>query len=110
MPNIRACIKESPGKVAYAEFAVPEPGPGQVLVRTTRTTICGSDIHMVDDFELIPPGMPMGHESTGIVEAVGDGRVDLTPLFTHDLSLADVARGYDIFRRHADGVVKIALR
>ena len=73
MPNVRACIKEGPGKVSYAEFAVPDPGPGQVLVRTTLTTICGSDIHMVDDFDMIPPGMPMGHESVGIVEAVGDG-------------------------------------
>lgn len=73
MPNVKACIKEGPGKVAYAEFAVPDPGPGQVLVRTTLTTICGSDIHMVDEFDMIPPGMPMGHESVGIVEAVGEG-------------------------------------
>jgi len=73
MTKIRACIKEGPGKVAYAEFDVPDPGPGQVLVRTTLTTICGSDIHMVDDFDMIPPGMPMGHESIGIVEAVGEG-------------------------------------
>ncbi len=73
MPSIRACIKEGPGKVSYSEFAVPDPGPGQVLVRTTLTTICGSDIHLVDDFDMIPPGMPMGHEAIGIVEAVGDG-------------------------------------
>jgi threonine dehydrogenase-like Zn-dependent dehydrogenase len=73
MPNVRACLKEGPGKVAWGEFAVPDPGPGQVLIRTTLTTICGSDIHMVDDFDIIPPGMPMGHESIGIVEAVGEG-------------------------------------
>jgi len=73
MPNVLACIKEGPGKVAYAEFAVPDPGPGQVLVRTTLTTICGSDIHMVDEFDMIPPGMPMGHESVGVIEAVGEG-------------------------------------
>ena len=53
MPNVRACLKEGPGKVVYSDFAVPDPGPGQVLVRTTLTTICGSDIHMVDD---IPEG------------------------------------------------------
>lgn len=73
MPNIRACIKEGPGKVSYSEFAVPDPGPGQVLIRTTLTTICGSDIHLVDEFDMIPPGMPMGHESTGVIEAVGEG-------------------------------------
>lgn len=73
MPNVRACIKEGPHKVSYSDFAVPDPGPGQVLVRTTLATICGSDIHMVDDFDVIPPGMPMGHESIGVVEAVGEG-------------------------------------
>ncbi|HXC50998.1 MAG TPA: zinc-binding dehydrogenase [Candidatus Limnocylindrales bacterium] len=73
MPNIRACIKEGPGKVSFAEVALPDPGPGQALIRTTLTTICGSDIHIVDDFDMIPAGMPMGHESIGIVEAVGEG-------------------------------------
>lgn len=73
MPNVRACIKDGPGKVSYADFAVPDPGPGQALIRTTLATICGSDIHMVDDFDMIPPGMPMGHESIGIVEAIGEG-------------------------------------
>jgi alcohol dehydrogenase len=73
MPIVRACIKQAKGEVSYSEFAVPDPGFGQVLVRTTLSTICGSDIHMVDEFDMIPPGMPMGHESIGIVEAVGDG-------------------------------------
>jgi len=79
MPNVRACIKEGPGKVSYADFAVPDPGPGQALVRTTLATICGSDIHIVDDFDVVPPGMPMGHESVGIVEAVGEGVETLRP-------------------------------
>ena len=73
MPNVKACLKEGSGLVSYADFSVPDPGPGQALIRTTLTTICGSDIHMVDEFDMIPPGMPMGHESIGIVEAVGEG-------------------------------------
>jgi alcohol dehydrogenase len=73
MPIVHACIKQGKGEVSYSEFPVSDPGPGQVLVRTTLTTICGSDIHMVDDFDMIPPGMPMGHESIGVVEAVGEG-------------------------------------
>lgn len=79
MPNVQACIKDGPGKVSYGEFAVPDPGPGQALIRTTLTTICGSDIHMVDDFDMIPAGMPMGHESVGVVEAVGEGVLTLKP-------------------------------
>src|SRR5690349_8455941 len=73
MPIVHACIKEGPGQVAWREFPVADPGPGQVLVRTTLTTICGSDIHIVDEFDMVPPGIPMGHESVGIVEAVGEG-------------------------------------
>ncbi len=79
MPTVRSCIKEGPGKVAWADVVLPDPGPGQALVRTTLSTICGSDLHIVDDFEMIPPGMPMGHEAVGIVEAVGDGVETLKP-------------------------------
>ncbi|MEO8539452.1 MAG: alcohol dehydrogenase catalytic domain-containing protein [bacterium] len=49
-----------------------QPGPGQALIRTTLSTICGSDMHIVDEMP-VPGGIPMGHEAIGIVEAVGDG-------------------------------------
>jgi alcohol dehydrogenase len=49
-----------------------QPGPGQALVRTTLSTVCGSDIHIVDELP-VPGGVPMGHEAIGIVEAVGAG-------------------------------------
>lgn len=73
MPKIRACIKEDTAKVALTDIDLPDPGPGQALLRTTMTTICGSDIHITDDIADVPPGMPMGHEGVGIVEAVGEG-------------------------------------
>jgi alcohol dehydrogenase len=73
MPKAKGCIKEDTGKVALAEYELADPGPGQVLVRPTLTTICGSDIHITDDIPEVPAGMPMGHEAVGIVEAVGDG-------------------------------------
>jgi threonine dehydrogenase-like Zn-dependent dehydrogenase len=73
MPRARVCIKETDRKVALADLDLPDPGPGQALVRTTLTTICGSDIHILDDIPEIPAGMPMGHEAVGIVEAVGAG-------------------------------------
>lgn len=79
MPIVRACIKEGPATVSWSDFALPDPGPGQALVRTTLTTICGSDIHMVDEYDMVPAGMPMGHESVGVVEAVGEGVETLRP-------------------------------
>jgi len=73
MPNVQVCIKEKQGQVGLTSMDIPDPGPGQALVRTTMTTICGSDIHIADDIPEVPDGMPMGHEAVGIVEAVGEG-------------------------------------
>lgn len=73
MPTIKVCVKDGPGKVALVEMPLPDPGPGQALIRTTMTSICGSDIHLIDEFPDIPAGIPMGHEAIGVVEAVGDG-------------------------------------
>ncbi|MBN9491839.1 alcohol dehydrogenase catalytic domain-containing protein, partial [bacterium] len=48
-----------------------ELAPGDVLVRTTLSTICGTDIHTIEAPDGI--GVPLGHEAVGIVEAVGPG-------------------------------------
>jgi len=73
MPQSLTCVKTGEGQIAMATIPYPdEPGPGQALVRTTLSTICGSDIHVVDDLP-VPAGVPMGHEAVGVVEAVGAG-------------------------------------
>ncbi|OAI38577.1 hypothetical protein AYO38_09420 [bacterium SCGC AG-212-C10] len=73
MPDSQTCIKTGSHQVAMTSIPYPgEPGPGQALVRTTLSTICGSDIHLVDELP-IPAGVPMGHEAVGVVEAVGAG-------------------------------------
>ncbi|MFT4572062.1 MAG: alcohol dehydrogenase [Hyphomicrobiaceae bacterium] len=77
MPNVKVCVKDGDGKVALVDMDVADPGPGQALIRTEVTTICGSDIHMLDDFPEIPAGLPMGHEAIGVVEAIGEGVVRL---------------------------------
>jgi threonine dehydrogenase-like Zn-dependent dehydrogenase len=55
-----------------------EPGPGQALIKTTLSTVCGSDIHIVDEMP-IPAGVPMGHEAVGVVAAVGAGVTAIKP-------------------------------
>jgi threonine dehydrogenase-like Zn-dependent dehydrogenase len=75
------------------EGSVTLPLDGSFIHRTFVTTLC-----------------PTGRKRFDyLLRLIGDGRTDLTPLFTHDMPLADVAKGYDVFRRHADGVIKIAL-
>ncbi len=73
MPRVSAGVKQGTGKVALTWIDLPDPGPGQALVRTSLSTICGSDIHIIDDIPEVPSGMPMGHEGVGVIEAVGEG-------------------------------------
>ncbi|MCC6418555.1 MAG: alcohol dehydrogenase catalytic domain-containing protein, partial [Gemmataceae bacterium] len=73
MPKSLTCVKTGEHEVAMAEVSYPdEPGPGQALIRTRLASICGSDIHIVDELP-VPAGVPLGHEAVGTVVAVGAG-------------------------------------
>lgn len=54
---------------------VPEPGPGQVLVRIEASGLCHTDIHAAHGDWPVKPTPPFvpGHEGVGIVEALGPG-------------------------------------
>lgn len=54
------------------EYELPEPGPGQVLMRVSKANVCGSDLHMWEGKHLFRDHV-MGHEMTGVVQALGDG-------------------------------------
>jgi threonine dehydrogenase-like Zn-dependent dehydrogenase len=53
---------------------VPDPrlwDPRSAVVRVTRASICGSDLHVVHGTVPIEPGVVIGHECVGVVEEVG---------------------------------------
>lgn len=54
---------------------IPEPGPGEVLVRLETCGLCHTDIHAAHGDWPVKPGLPFvpGHEGVGIVEALGAG-------------------------------------
>ncbi|MEB3372347.1 zinc-dependent alcohol dehydrogenase family protein [Saccharopolyspora mangrovi] len=63
-------------KVELREFPDPEPGPGEVIVQTRASGMCGSDLHVYRH----QPGGPatqgdriVGHEPAGVVCQVGQG-------------------------------------
>src|SRR3972149_9617383 len=60
---------------------LPSPGPGQMVVKTPLASICGSDMHFVDEFPMFPgiDALPMGHEACGVVQEVGDGVTRFKP-------------------------------
>lgn len=72
----KAAITRADGRMEMAEFAVPDPGPEELLVRVTLACICGSDLHMwrgeVPWFQRAP-GI-QGHEMTGRIEKLGANR------------------------------------
>jgi threonine dehydrogenase-like Zn-dependent dehydrogenase len=73
MPRVKTCIKQGRGQVGIVEMDIPGPSPADALIRTTLTTICGSDLHIVDEIDAMPAGIPQGHEAVGVIEAVGSG-------------------------------------
>ncbi len=70
------------GKGAEVELTtvlVPDPGPGEALVRVQACGVCHTDLHyreggIGEDFPYL-----LGHEAAGVVEAVGEGVTGLTP-------------------------------
>ena len=79
---MRAAVIAAPRRLEITEVDVPQPGPGQVLVRVEGSGICGSDLAVWEGrpwFEYpLDPGRP-GHEAWGTVEAVGAGVTEFRP-------------------------------
>lgn len=57
------------------EAPVPEPGPGQVLVRVAASGVCHTDLHAAEGDWPVKPMLPLipGHEAVGHVAALGSG-------------------------------------
>ena len=71
---MQALIFEGPARLKLDRIPVPRPGPGEVLIRVCRATICGTDVRIVSGRKTrdVRPGHPIGHECSGTVAAVGD--------------------------------------
>ena len=74
--TMRGAILPGNSTVEIAEFPVPVPGSGQVLVKMKASTICGSDIRAIYRQHLGKgpegyQGVICGHEPCGQIVAVG---------------------------------------
>ena len=70
---MRACVFNGPGDLAVVDLPAPEPGPGQVLLRTGTTGLCHSDVRVYKGEKYARAGVIPGHEISGVIAAVGDG-------------------------------------
>jgi alcohol dehydrogenase len=71
---MKALVFHGPGQKALEDK--PEPTiakPTDAIVRITKTTICGTDLHILKgDVPKVRPGTTLGHEGVGVIEAVGN--------------------------------------
>ncbi|MHB1993462.1 zinc-dependent alcohol dehydrogenase family protein [Metallibacterium scheffleri] len=78
---MKALVYQGPGKKSLLDR--PQPvlrDPGDAIVRVTRTTICGTDLHILKgDVPTCAPGRILGHEGVGVVEAAGAGVASFKP-------------------------------
>lgn len=72
---MKAIINTGPGRLEWRQWPLPEPGPGEVRIRTACCGICATDLEMIDGWDRTDfPAIP-GHEWAGVIDAVGpDGR------------------------------------
>ncbi|MPT47484.1 MAG: alcohol dehydrogenase [Sphingobium sp.] len=70
---MKALVYQGPGQKDWVEKAKPGiEKPTDVIVKVTKTTICGTDLHILKgDVPAVIEGRVLGHEGVGIVEEVG---------------------------------------
>ncbi|WP_327433739.1 S-(hydroxymethyl)mycothiol dehydrogenase [Streptomyces sp. NBC_01236] len=78
--QVRAVVARGKGApVSLETIIVPDPGPGEALVKVEACGVCHTDLHyreggINDDFPFL-----LGHEAAGVVESVGEGVTDVAP-------------------------------
>lgn len=68
---MKAFVMKTIGQVGFMEKPIPEAGPNDAIVRTTRALICTSDSHTVSGAIGPRENLTLGHEAVGVVYAVG---------------------------------------
>jgi alcohol dehydrogenase len=78
---MKALVYNGPGKKALEERPVPQiQAPTDAVVRILKTTICGTDLHILKgDVPTVTPGRILGHEGVGVVESTGTGVTTIKP-------------------------------
>ena len=72
---MKALVYHGPGNKKFED--VPKPvlrAPTDAIVRMTKTTICGTDLHILKgDVATVAAGRILGHEGTGVIDEAGAG-------------------------------------
>ncbi len=74
-----ALLETSPGALVIGEVVLDRPESREVLIRTVAAGCCHSDLHFMDGTFPYPTPTVLGHESAGVVEAVGADVTHVAP-------------------------------
>ncbi len=77
---MKQAVMTAPGQIMIQEIEMPQPGPGEVLLKIHRIGVCGSDVHVYHGKHPYT-GYPVvqGHEFSASVVSAGEGVVELKP-------------------------------
>ncbi len=102
MRKMRAMVLEAPRTpLVMRERAIPQPGPGEMLIEIAACGVCRTDLHVADG-DLPLPRLPIvpGHEIVGRVAGLGDGVFGVSlgervgvPWLGHTCGTCDFCRG-----------------
>ncbi len=70
---MKAYVCAGEGRAELRELPVPEPEYGEAVVRMTLTSICATDLKIIDGRFPVPPGLALGHEVVGEIAEIGAG-------------------------------------
>lgn len=70
---MKAIVNTAAGQLQMREVPQPQPGPGEVRIRTAACGICATDLEMIDGDPRTAYPSILGHEWSGVVDAVGEG-------------------------------------
>jgi 2-desacetyl-2-hydroxyethyl bacteriochlorophyllide A dehydrogenase len=71
--TMKALVFYGPGEISLETMPLPRARPGEVVIRVTLTTICGTDLHILKGEYPVKPGLVIGHEPVGVIHEIGEG-------------------------------------
>jgi len=75
---MHAAVYRGSGQIDVEEVPTPVIGPGEILVRVEACGICNTDLKKIE-YNLLKPPRIFGHETAGVVAAVGSGVTKFSP-------------------------------
>src|SRR5258705_12279619 len=77
---MKAAVLHAPNQpLTIEDVSLTKPQSREVLLRTAFAGLCHSDLHFIEGLYPHPTPCVLGHESAGVVEAVGDGVTYVKP-------------------------------